>query len=287
VEDVDDDDTSDSDASSGQGEFPGTDSQFHSLVSKEEDSGRIAERLKEDFWSLVGFPAGSRWWEEGSSSSAVLGTKNLVSGETDLEPTKIIVEPANQDAVLPKHHAPKGISATGSCNRRLRRTGVPIRPWRRPLPRPRPATISVLGDFLPIQFQPDLETRLTEIPPGKQSSILGHEELILRAKSYGRPKPNLESHRENRTTETVRFIRLIVKSHTTADSRYLLLTHPRQTDLHRHGSEATTDWGTTTTTGHCDWRDRRSAATTRRPCGRRTCGGSPVQGHGDWGIKLS
>jgi hypothetical protein len=47
----------------------------------------------------VGFPAGSRWWEEGSSSSTVLEAKNLMSGETDLEPTNIIVEPANQDAI--------------------------------------------------------------------------------------------------------------------------------------------------------------------------------------------
>jgi hypothetical protein len=42
MEDVDDDDTSNSDVSSGQGEFPGTDSHFHSLVSKEADSERIA-----------------------------------------------------------------------------------------------------------------------------------------------------------------------------------------------------------------------------------------------------
>jgi hypothetical protein len=63
------------------------------------------------------------------------------------------------------------------------------------VPRPNQAPVVLLGDFLPIQFQTDMENRSTRNLKGNRSPILGHDELILRAKSYDRPSLNLEIRR--------------------------------------------------------------------------------------------
>jgi hypothetical protein len=76
-----------------------------------------------------------------------------------------------------------------------------MRPWRGPLLRPKPASVAVLGDFLPIQLQSDLENRSAGNPKGNRPRILGHDELILWAKSFGRPSLNLEIHRGSRVAQ--------------------------------------------------------------------------------------
>jgi hypothetical protein len=89
-----------------------------------------------------------------------------------------------------------------------------MRPWRGPLPRPRPAAISVLGDYFPIQLQSNLEGSKEDwTGKGNQSLILGHDELVvLRAKSFGRPTLNLESHRSDRVNQRRRRTGLFISS---------------------------------------------------------------------------
>jgi hypothetical protein len=146
--------------------------------------------LKEDFGSSVGFPTGSHWWEECSISPVAPVTKNPLVGLMDLEQDKIVIEPNPMDVGWPKHQAMGGsnINQWHGC------TGVPMRPWRSP-----PVLVAVLRDCLPFPLQTELENRTFNLT-GNLRSILGHEDLILRAKSYGRPSLNLESHREDRVT---------------------------------------------------------------------------------------
>jgi hypothetical protein len=97
VEDVNDNETSDSEASCGQGELPVSENQFLSALQagfevedalgcltpsdpKRHDRNGLEAKWREDFWALVGFPEGTRWWEENSTTSADPGTKNLSCG---------------------------------------------------------------------------------------------------------------------------------------------------------------------------------------------------------------
>jgi hypothetical protein len=193
VEDVTDDNSSDSDDSCDRGECFVTHSR--SVQSKDVEDRLDASKLKEDFWSSAGFPVGSRWWEECSINPVTPVTKNPSVGPTDLEQDKIVIEPNPTDTGQTKHQAMGG----SNVNQWHGRTGVPMRPWHGPLPHPRPTPVVVLGDFLPFPLQTNLENR-TFNPTGNLCSILGHEDLILLAKSYGRPSLNLESHRADRVT---------------------------------------------------------------------------------------
>jgi hypothetical protein len=186
-----DDDSSDSDDSCGKGEYSVTHSR--SLQSKDDEDRLVDSKLKEDFWSSVGFPAGSHWWEECSTSPAAPVAENLSVGPMDLEQDKIVIEPNSTDVGRLKHQATGG----SNVNQRFGCTGVPMRPWSGPLPHPRPASVVVLGDFLPFPLQTDLENGTTN-PTGNRYSILDHGDLIPLAKSYGRPSLNLESHRADR-----------------------------------------------------------------------------------------
>jgi hypothetical protein len=88
-----------------------------------------------------------------------------------------------------------------------------MRPWRAPLPRPRPAAISVLGDYFPIQLQSNLERSKEDWSgKGNQPLILGHDELVLRAKSFGRPTLNLEAHKSDRVNQRRRRTGLFISS---------------------------------------------------------------------------
>jgi hypothetical protein len=131
VEDITDDNSSDSDDSCGKGECSVTHSR--SLQSKDVEDRLDASKLKEDFWSLVG----SHCWEECSISPVAPATKNPSVGLMDLEQDKIVVEPNPTDAGRPKHQAMGG----SNVNQRHGRTGVPMRPWRGPLLRSRPAPV--------------------------------------------------------------------------------------------------------------------------------------------------
>jgi hypothetical protein len=84
-----------------------------------------------------------------------------------------------------------------------------MRPWRGPLPRPRPALVVVLGDFLPILFQSDKEIQSLLNPAGNQVSNLGQDELIMWARSFGRPMINLDLHRAARVTQQQRPLGLL------------------------------------------------------------------------------
>jgi hypothetical protein len=80
----------------------------------------LEAKLKAEFWSSVGFPAGSLWWEECSTTSATPATKNPALVATDLESTKIIIEPKDSAAALPNHRASKGsrgVSLESPCDR--------------------------------------------------------------------------------------------------------------------------------------------------------------------------
>jgi hypothetical protein len=90
---------------SGQGELP--DNHFHSKHSNHEDSKLLEAKLKAEFWASVGFPAGSRWWEETSITSVSHVSKNSTLVQTDLESTKIIIEPRDSTIVWSKNRAPK------------------------------------------------------------------------------------------------------------------------------------------------------------------------------------
>jgi hypothetical protein len=102
----------------------------------------VDSKLKDDFWSSVGFPVGSRWWEECSISPTVPVTKNPSVGLTDLEQDKIVVEPNPIDVGQSKHQ----VMGRSNINRQFGRTGVPMRPWRGPMSCLRSVSVVVLGD---------------------------------------------------------------------------------------------------------------------------------------------
>jgi hypothetical protein len=155
----------------------------------------------------VGFPVGSRW-EEGSPILADSATVVPHSGKMDLVQNKVIVEPTPTTAGLPELRATRRGKIT-IFNRRLGHSGVPMRPWRGPLPRPRPAPVVVFGDFLPVPFQSDKEIQSLPNPVGNRVSNLGQDELILRARSFGRPAINLDLHRAARVAQQRRPLGLL------------------------------------------------------------------------------
>jgi hypothetical protein len=148
MEDIVANNSSDSDDSWGKGECSVTHS--CSLQSKDVEDRLDASKLKEDFWSSVGFRAGSHWWEECSISPVAPATKNPSVGPMDLEQDKIVVEPNPIDVGWPKHQAMGGsnINQWHGC------TSVPMRPRRSP-----PALVAVLRDCLPFPVQTELENR--------------------------------------------------------------------------------------------------------------------------------
>jgi hypothetical protein len=118
----------------------------------------------------------------------------------DVGATNIIVKSNDKATDLTEPQSNNNTKNRLFLNRRSGRIGIPMRPWRGPLPRPRPVAITVLGDFFPIQSRSDLEYRAKENCPdkGDRPLILGHDELVLWAKSFGRPKLDLEVHRGDR-----------------------------------------------------------------------------------------
>jgi hypothetical protein len=167
-----------------------------------------------------------------------------------------------------------------------------MRPWRAPLPRPRPAAISVLGDYFPIQLQSNLERSKEDWSgKGNQPLILGHDELVLRAKSFGRPTLNLEAHKSDRVNQRRRRTGLFISSskpQAVAATRQFANSCPRQTLLRCHGSKATPgrDTGATSTTGSCRRRTDRRATTTTRACRRWTCGRTTTKRNCGWRTEL-
>jgi hypothetical protein len=93
--------------------------------------------------------------------------------------------------------------------------GTRIRPWRGPLPRPKPALLPVLGDFLPRKLTDQPCRAISEEKsglgsPGKKSTLDGpsdhvgysQEQLRERAKFFGRPKLDLQAYRAKRLGKT-------------------------------------------------------------------------------------
>lgn len=89
---------------------------------------KSVDELKEDFWSQLGYPKESRWWEQDSMPA-------------DNKTTPVKLQQKTDDRVSVH---------TDKTQQRWRR-GCVIRPWKSPLPHPRPAPIVVLADFMPLE----------------------------------------------------------------------------------------------------------------------------------------
>jgi hypothetical protein len=100
------------------------------LKTHDSQSGESDLSLIQGFWDEIGFPTpASRWWEQKSP---------IVSGVTSTAPP--ITEDDQWTRVSSKQK-------TKSTERH--RCGWVMRPWKGPLPRPRPAQTVLLADFLP------------------------------------------------------------------------------------------------------------------------------------------
>jgi hypothetical protein len=99
--------------------------------------------------------------------------------------------------------------------------GVQIRPWRGPLPRPKPAPVMVLGDVLPKQFIDQLscadQQLMKEMPEADKRRVtnvsstdvgVGVTQQVLqeRAKCFGQPKIDLQQSRLKRLGKNLMFI---------------------------------------------------------------------------------
>jgi hypothetical protein len=100
--------------------------------------------------------------------------------------------------------------------------GVWIRPWHGPLPRPKPAPVMVLGNFLPKQFVDQLscadqqlmketpeadKRRVTNVSSTDVGVGLTQQVLRERAKCFGRPKIDLHQSRLKRLGKNLMLIK--------------------------------------------------------------------------------
>jgi hypothetical protein len=124
--------------------------------------------------------------------------------------------------------------------------GTRIRPWRGPLPRPKPALLPVLGDFLPRKLTDQPCRAISEEKsglgsPGKKSTLDGpsdhvgysQEQLRERAKFFGRPKLDLQAYRAKRLGKNlISFpaVRAQIQSTTSLRRLQVAESFPRQED---------------------------------------------------------
>lgn len=100
------------------------------LKTHDSQSGESDLSLIQGFWDEIGFPTpASCWWEQKSP---------IVSGVTPTAP------PITEDDQWTRVSSKQKTKST-ECHRR----GWVMRPWKVPLPRPRPVQTVLLADFLP------------------------------------------------------------------------------------------------------------------------------------------
>jgi hypothetical protein len=156
VEEIFDDD-SDSDCAPNQGESSAMVSLSHSALLLGHDVDPIREgtngnsvddlltvtanqmsesELKEQLWSSVGFPKGSRWWEEDTSNT--ISNRQMIAASplvTNPGSAKIVVRPPSNTACSTKTQtAPSATKNKMLSNLGDTRRGVRVRPWRGLLP---------------------------------------------------------------------------------------------------------------------------------------------------------
>jgi hypothetical protein len=241
VEDISDDD-SEAESNPGQGEFHEfqnpllsaslagfdidcacangvSDQQFREL-KQDNGSGDSLELLRSSSPEVEEDPK-ERGWGEEESSPTVNELPRAVIKESvrDHGNAKIIDRLPAQGAPGSKypilgHKSDNLAKGAAGCR------GTRIRPWRGPLPRPKPTLLSVLGDFLPRNLAEQSCQAISEEKsglgsPGKKltSEVISlkktldgpsihvgssQEQLRERAKLFGRPKLDLQAYRAKR-----------------------------------------------------------------------------------------
>jgi hypothetical protein len=178
----------------------------------------LGDELQAHVLSSAALLVGDRW-EEDEPSSVIVSLSEIVESMpvTDHGNAKIIVRSSSQDiagsppALNNSLNTDKLRTAAGG------RRGFRVKPWRGPLPRARPASVTVLGDFLPKHFvdHHGCSDQVSKTPQAAclvsigtdigscTGAALSQTSLRERAKAYGRPKIDLKLTRGKRLGKTL------------------------------------------------------------------------------------
>jgi hypothetical protein len=159
----------------------------------------------------VGSRRGDRW-EEGDLSSVIASLSKLVEAIPASDPGKARImdrysHPDTTESLPGLKYSLKTDKCKASADGRR---GFRVKPWRGPLPRARPAPLTVLGDFLPKHLvehhgcsDPSSKTPQADgldsigIKTGPCAGVgLSQISLKERAKNYGRPRIDLHLTRD-------------------------------------------------------------------------------------------